>query len=85
MLGGGGEAVQGDDEAVNDNGKALNSNGKALKCDGEALKNTLFSQKKLINFIAKNMTFNHQHSAARNAVKKIHQRCGLHLFLFLFD
>ena len=30
------------------------------------------------------MTFNHQHCTTRNAVKKPHQRYGLHLFLFLF-
>ena len=57
LKGGGDEAVQGDDEALNDNGKALNGNWKALKCVGEALGNTLFSQKKLINMIARNMTF----------------------------
>ena len=55
----GDEAVQGDDEAINGDGKALNGNAKALKCVGEALKNTLFSQKLLINLIAINMTFNH--------------------------
>ena len=83
LEGGGYEAVQGDDEALNGNGKAFNGNGKALKCVGEALKKTLFSQKKLIYLIAINMTFNHQHCNTRNAVKKPHQRYGLHLYLFV--
>ena len=78
------EAVQGDDKALNGNGKALNGNGKALngngkalngngikglKCDGEVLKNTLFSKKKLTNFIAINITFNHE-LCTRNTVLK---------------
>ena len=83
---GGDEIVQGDVEALNGNGKPLNGDGKALKCVelGEALKKTLFSQKKLINLIAINMTFNHQHCTTKNAVKKRHQRYGIHLFIFLF-
>ena len=32
--------------------------------------------------IAINMTFNQQHCTTRTAVKKPHQKYGLHLFLF---
>ena len=79
MLKGGG------DEAVQDGDEALNGNGKALKCVGEALKNPLFSQKYLINLIAINMTFNHQHCNTRNAGKKPQKLYGFtHFFLFLF-